>query len=80
MLEGSPINVGQKKSGIDLGVSVAEVPVRLLARKHQNRRKMNLKRVLVSKEVKSSENILKNQSRKQSPIRQEKSSLKVRLA
>ncbi|GLT50448.1 hypothetical protein SLA2020_239340 [Shorea laevis] len=78
--EGSPINVGQKKSGIDLGASAAEVPVRLLARKHQNRRKMNLKRVLVSKEVKSSENILKNQPRKQSPIQQEKSSLKRKLS
>ncbi|GKV18563.1 hypothetical protein SLEP1_g28925 [Rubroshorea leprosula] len=78
--EGSPINVGQRKSGIDLGVSAAEVPVRLLARKHQNRRKMNLKRVLISKEVKSSENILKNQPRKQSPIQQEKSSLKRKLS
>ncbi|GLT28915.1 hypothetical protein SLA2020_038170 [Shorea laevis] len=78
--EASPTNGIGKKSGIDLAVSTAEVPLRLPT-KHPNRRKMNLKTVLVSKEVRSSENILKNQPKKQSLLQQEKSpSLERRLS
>lgn len=54
----------------------AEVSVGLPT-KHQNRRKMNLKRVLASKVVKSSGNLMKNQ-KKQSVMQQEKSSLEER--
>ncbi|GKU97737.1 hypothetical protein SLEP1_g10838 [Rubroshorea leprosula] len=75
--EASPTNGIGKKSGINLALSTAEVPLRLPT-KHQNRRKMNLKSVLVSKEVRSSENILKNQPKKQSLLQQEKSPSLVR--
>ncbi|XP_021282350.1 protein ALWAYS EARLY 2 isoform X3 [Herrania umbratica] len=67
--EDSPTNDDPKMAGIDSVVLTSQVPVPnpvSLATKHQSRRKMNLKRALLSTDRSSSKCTLKNQPNKQS--------------
>ncbi|XVE63010.1 hypothetical protein DITRI_Ditri06bG0165400 [Diplodiscus trichospermus] len=65
----SPPNNDQKMGGIDLVVSTSQDPASNpvnLPIKHQSRRKMNLKRALLSTDINSSKCTLKNQPNKHS--------------
>ena len=67
--EDSPTNNDPKMAGIDSVMSTSQVPApnpANLPTKHQSRRKMNLKRALLSTDINSSKYTLKNQPNKHS--------------